>query len=251
MTTPITQMPKPEAGQYKNKRKLFLVPNFILPSDIPEDGKVLLQQYWAQIDEHIRNLEKSLGNVKHIYHERIYVEGNEGIQTLKEINPNAAPMIEDMCQRGAKLEATESMDLTQEIIDWSYFFNSFTQLKFLCENSKPLQQEFLKPLSEVLSNQKIMTTAIESSQNTNSARFDHILSTIENTLKSEEPGILVIGEDHRIQFPSEIQIFYLAPPSLDKLNRWISDANKPIPNKTKNNDDTETDSDNKPEENSE
>ena len=55
MTTPLSQMPKPEAGQYKNKRKLFLVPNFILPSDIPEEGKVLLQQYWAQIDEHIRN----------------------------------------------------------------------------------------------------------------------------------------------------------------------------------------------------
>ena len=139
------------------------------------------------------------------------------------------------------------MDLTQEIIDWSYFFNSFTQLKFLCENSKSLQQEFLKPLSDVLSNQKIMTTALESSQNTNSARFDHILSTIENTLKSEESGILVIGEDHRIQFPSEIQIFYLAPPSLDKLNRWISDANKPISNKTKNDDDTKTDSDNKTE----
>ena len=27
-------------------------------------------------------------------------------------------------------------------------------------------------------------------------------------------------EGHQIQFPSDIQVFYIAPPSLDEIQRW-------------------------------
>ena len=46
---------------------------------------------------------------------------------------------------------------------------------------------------------------------------------IRKTLLNGEVGALFISEDHRIQFPSDIQVFYVAPPSLDALKRWFSD----------------------------
>ena len=35
--------------------------------------------------------------------------------------------------------------------------------------------------------------------------------------------MLFIREDHGVQFPSDVQIFYVAPPALDRLKRWIED----------------------------
>ena len=40
MTTPLSQMPKPEAGQYENNRKLFLVPAFLF-------HRILLTRDWS------------------------------------------------------------------------------------------------------------------------------------------------------------------------------------------------------------
>jgi hypothetical protein len=48
-------------------------------------------------------------------------------------------------------------------------------------------------------------------------------SRIDDTLEEEESAILVIGDNHRVQFPSDIQVFYVAPPALNDLRRWTDD----------------------------
>ena len=78
MTTPLSQMPKPEAGQYENNRKLFLVPAFLFSSDTPNEGLELLDRYWSEVRDHVNNLERSLGQVAHVYHEPLYADGDEG-----------------------------------------------------------------------------------------------------------------------------------------------------------------------------
>jgi guanylate kinase len=30
-------------------------------------------------------------------------------------------------------------------------------------------------------------------------------------------------ESHQLQFPTDIQIIYVAPPALDEINRWLRD----------------------------
>ncbi|MFC2039538.1 hypothetical protein ACFLST_01990 [Chloroflexota bacterium] len=44
---------------------------------------------------------------------------------------------------------------------------------------------------------------------------------IDKTLKSGEAGILLMREGHQVQFPSDIQVFYVAPPALDEIQRWL------------------------------
>mgnify|MGYP007026272884 FL=1 len=52
-------------------------------------------------------------------------------------------------------------------------------------------------------------------------RFEKIGERIGDTLQEGESAALFIREDHRVQFPSDIQVFYVAPPALDALKRWM------------------------------
>ena len=197
MTQPLSQFPKPEAEQYRGRRKLFLVPTFAFPPDVPQEGQKLLERYWSEVRDHIENLERSLGSVSHVYHETVFSEGDEGLKLVEGLNPGACSFIQAMCRSTATLEVTEDRALVEENSDWQ------------------------RCLSIGLRSQKVMSTALEGYRETTQSRFEHIGSRIDETLKEDEAGVLFIREDHRIQFPSDMQVFYVAPPALDALKRWI------------------------------
>ncbi len=197
MTTPLTHMPKPEAHQYGGKRKLFLVPNFPFAADLPDDAKRLLERYWSEVRDHIQNLERALGSVTHIYHEAIYAEGEEGTRRVEAMNPFGCSFVQTLCSAGATLHATEQRALVEEHSDWQ------------------------RCLSIGLMSEKVMGLAMAGVQETTQQRFEHIAERISTTLPEGEAGILFIGEDHRVQFPADVQVFYVAPPALDALKRWL------------------------------
>ena len=199
MTTPIAQIPKPDAEQYKDRRKLFLVPTFLLSRDASEDGQQLLEHYWSEVRDHFDKLQRSLGKVAHVYHEAVFSDGEEGMRMLEELNSKGASFIQALCHSDAKLEATEDMALAQESSDWQ------------------------RCLSVGLVSEKVVSAAVEGYQESMKGRFDHIGSRIDETLKKDEAGALFIREDHRVQFPGDVQVFYVAPPALDALKRWIND----------------------------
>lgn len=199
MTTPLTQIPKPEAGQYAARRKLFLVPIFLFPPDLPDDAAQLLQRYWSEVRDHIQNLERSLGGVKYVFHETIYADGDEGMAMVEAMNPYGCSFIQALCGAGASLQATEDRTVVEEHSDWQ------------------------RCLSVGLMSEKVMNLAMTGIEETTQQRFDHIGKRISETLRDSEAGILFISEGHRVQFPADIQVFFVAPPALDALKRWLDD----------------------------
>lgn len=199
MTTPITQFPKPESAQYTGKRKIFLVPNFLFPPDLPEDAETLLERYWSEVRDHIQNLERSLGSVTHVFHEAIYEGDEDGMKMVESMNPFGCSFIQAMCSSGAALTATEDKALVEENADWQ------------------------RCLSIGLMSEKVMSLAMAGVQETTQKRFEHISERISETLNENEAGILFISEGHRVQFPADIQVFFVAPPALDALKRWLDD----------------------------
>jgi hypothetical protein len=204
MTQRITQLPKLDAGQYTEDRKLFLVPNFMIPPNAPKEVQDLLEGYWSEVSSHIENLVRSLGKVTHVYHEIVYSEGDEGMGMLQEVNPKGSAFIQVLCQTDAKLEAAEDKALVEESMDWQRCFTIG------------------------LASEKVVKTAMEGFQEATQGRFDHIAKKIDETLKVGESGVLFIAENHRIQFPSDIRVFYVAPPSLNALKRRLSNPT-PMP----------------------
>ncbi len=198
MTQRITQLPKPDAGQYTEDRKLFLVPNFMIPPNAPQEGQDLLEVYWSEVRSHVENLERSLGKVAHVYHEIVYADGDEGMGMLQEVNPKGSAFIRTLCQSDAKLVAVEDRAMVEESTDWQ------------------------RCLSVGLMSQKVVSVVLDGFQEATNGRFEHIANKIDETLAKGETSVLFIGEGHRVQFPSDIRVFYVAPPSLDSLKRWFS-----------------------------
>ena len=82
-----------------------------------------------------------------------------------------------------------------------------------------------------LQNQKVLTNVYESYTEAGKKRDEFIARHIDETLKAEEIGILFMREGHQVQFPAEIEVFYVAPPALDEINRWLRDSEAQLPQK--------------------
>ena len=202
MTQPLSQTGKPLADRYSGARKLFLVPNYAFPPGIPQDGLDVLQRYWSEVRDAVGNLERTLGQVTRVYHEMLFSEGDDGAKMVESLNPQGHGFIQAMCSAGASLVSTEERELVEEHTDWH------------------------RVLSIGPASQKVMTAAIEGFQGTLQTRYEKIAERIQDTLQEDESGVLFIRDDHRVQFPADIQVFYVAPPALDALKRWIADQSR-------------------------
>ena len=205
MSSPLGKIDKPEAGQYQQGRKIFLVPLFLSPPDAPDDLRALLEEYWEGAGAHVARLEASLGPVSHIFHETVFMEGEEGAAMLEQINPMGYRALRARYYAGATLEATEDMELVQETTDWQ------------------------RCLVSGLTSERVFTTVMESYNDAVARRYQHISDKIDASIGEDESAILVIGEQHRVQFSSDVQVFYVSPPALDRIKQWIRGASSRAP----------------------
>ncbi len=205
MATPITQMPKPDAGQYSGERKLFLVPSFMMPPTLPEEGLALLDGYWSEVRDHVGSLSRSLGKVSCVYHELVSEGGDAGIEMLEQVNPRGSSFIKSLCQAGAALEGLEDRALLEESMDWQ------------------------RCLSIGLMSEKVMQLAMDGFREASEGRTRRMIERIDETLGENEVGVLCIREDHGLQFPPSLKIFYVAPRSMDALKRWIEEQMRAAP----------------------
>ena len=199
MTQQLSQILRPRASAYEGRKNLFLVPNYIVAPGIPEEAQTLIEKYWSEVRDSITNLERSLGPVSKVYHEMICVDDDPGLQQIEVLNPNAYTLVRAMCQSTASLRSLEDAELVAEHSDWQ------------------------RILAMGPASQKVLQASIEGYQTTLSSRYQGIADRIAVDLDQGECAVLFIREDHKVQFPTEVQVFYVAPPSLDALKRWLDE----------------------------
>lgn len=197
MAQELGRISKPNADQYKGRRKLLLVPLVYGPSTEDEAGTSALQKYWDQMQEQVDALQSALGGLRRIYHESLTQGGLEGLQQLEERDQRSHSFIQAKCQAGATLEATESAESLMETLD--------------------LQRCLMIPLGS----EKVSVQLHDWFTQSNLERYQHIAQQIDNTLGEDETGILLISERHQVQFPTDIEVFYVSPPALDDFRRWL------------------------------
>jgi len=196
MAEKLGKIDKPEAGQFATKRKLFLVPLLFCGENAPDDYQEKFNRYWQQITERLASLEAKIGLVNHVYLESITLGGEEGLKVLEKINPPCYRMINDKCQQGAAIEATEDKELAEEAMDWERFL-------------------YLGFISHKVADQ-VTGLYLEASRK----RYEHIARRLDETLPADKVGLLLIRENHGVQFPPDIEVFSVAPPVLDEIHRW-------------------------------
>ncbi len=203
MTT-LSQFPKPEADQYSGWRKLFLVPTFPGYLGGDDESRSLLDRYWSEVRDNIHSLERSLGSVARVYHESLFADGEEGMRLLEQLNPWGYSFISAMCQSTAELVVTEDRATVEENLDWQ------------------------RCLSIGLMSEAVTNAAVEGYRRTAQSRNEQVREKIDSTLAEGETGALFISEDHGVQFPADVQVFYVAPPGLDGLKRWLAERMRAV-----------------------
>jgi hypothetical protein len=199
MAEELGKIEKPEAGQFRQKRKLYLVPLLYSWEDAPVEYAVKFGLYWEQVREHVANLESKIGTVNRVYHESVTIAGEEGLKILEKLNPASFQVVQEKCHCGAQFEMMEDKDLVEESMDWERHLI----IGFLSEKVANIVSQFF---SEALRK-----------------RYEHIAKRINETLKENEVALLIIHEGHMVQFPSDIEVFIVAPPVLDEIHRWLRD----------------------------
>jgi hypothetical protein len=197
MTQDLGRVVRPSTEQYRGKRKLFLVPLLHAPQTDNEEGLAIVARYWDQVRVQTGALEANLGSLSHIYCESLVQGGNEGLSYLERADQNCYQLVKVKCQAGATLETTEDQDTFMEMLD--------------------LQRFMVLPLAS----QKVANRLQEWFSETDRARYGHIARRIDDTLQADETGMILIGERHQVQFPPDIEVFYVSPPALDEFRRWL------------------------------
>jgi hypothetical protein len=197
MSQELGKIEKPAVEEYKAARKLFFVPLIFTHRDIQGELFEKVFRYWDQVESQLTSLELKLGIAKKVYHELVPVGGEEGSKIIEELNSTSYGIVKARLDKGAQLEPLEDADLLTESMDWT------------------------RCLAVGLQNAKVFDKVYESYIQAQKKRNEHIAKMIDDTLKESEVGILLMREGHQVQFPADIEVFYVAPPELDEIKRWL------------------------------
>lgn len=197
MSEELGRIERLSVDSYRAGRKLLFVPLVFAPKEPRPDLAERINRYWEQVQAQLANLEKRLGSVVRIYHELVPVGGEDGARAIEELNEGSYKITRVWLEKGAELQPLEDGELLAEFMDWS------------------------KCLSVGLQSQVALTKVYEFYAEAHKKRNEHLAKKIDATLKDDELGILLMREGHQVQFPLSIQVFYVAPPSLDELKRWL------------------------------
>lgn len=199
MSDVIGKIEKPSAEEFKKGRKLFFVPLIYRGKESPADYIEKYEKYWPPVERQLSDLETKLGKSNKIYHELIPTGGEDGLSALRELHENSYQIVKARTDHGASFEAAEEGELLTEFMDWG------------------------RCLAIGLQSAKVFTLVYQSYVEASKKRNEYIAKRIDETLKADEIGILFMREGHQVQFPSDIQVFYISPPELDELRRWLRD----------------------------
>lgn len=214
----IGKIEKPEAESFADKRKLYCVPNVYPLEDAPEEYRELFNTYWDEVAQQIGKLE-SIGKIRKIFYENIYVQGEEALEVLAKINKRVLQIIKKEIEEGATLFPIETKDIFGSYIDWS---NCLRVVR-----TKPVFDKIFEFYTDSFNK-----------------RIEHIVNVIETNLSEREAGLLIIKDEDRVrmQFPQDVEVFLVTPPSYDSILKWIRDKWRDI-YKTE---ETESDKDSEP-----
>ncbi len=204
MAQELGKIEKLPVENYKKGRKLFYIPVIYFNESLPEDFMKKFNRYWEQVEKQIMELSTKLGDVNKIYHELIAVPGEEGIATIKDLNKAGYKIVQACMDKNAQLEALEDPDFLTEFMDWS------------------------RCLLVGLQNANVVTKVYEAYTEVSKKRNDAMAHKIDETLKENEIGMVMMRESHQVQFPADIQVFYISPPALDDIKRWLREQEQNV-----------------------
>jgi hypothetical protein len=191
---------KPKISDFGESRRLFCIP--LIPQvnqkDLAENLKKSVKEFWVQVASKIEDL-KRIGEVSHVFVESVTKDGEPGLDMTKHLSEECYRIVKEKIEKGAKLVAVENEEIFNEFLEWS-----------LC-------------LSVIRRSQKVLTKVLEFHQDTRDRRNNEIAKKIDESLKKNDCGLLLMSDENRMQIQpilsSDIQVFLIHPPAYNDIMR--------------------------------
>jgi hypothetical protein len=195
---------RPTAESFTDKRKLYCVPNIYPLFDAPDDYKELFNKYWDEVDQQIEKIEVA-GKIKKIFCEMIYFQEEEILNILARFNERVQQIVKKKLEEGGTLLPLEDKEIFGPYVDWGNCL-------------------------KVVNTNEVFTKVLEFYTELSDKRLQHILSVIDSNLAEAEAGLLIMKDEDRakLQFPGDIEVFLVTPPSYDDIMRWFREKWKEI-----------------------
>jgi hypothetical protein len=189
---------KPQVSDFKESRKLFCVPLIPHLNQNIENLENIMKEFWGQVASKLEEL-KRIGEVSHVFVESVTKEGESGLNMVKQLGEECYGIVKKEIDKGAKLIAVENEEILNEFMDWT-----------LC-------------LSVIRRSQKVFTKVFEFHQNARNRRNKEIAKKIDESLKKNDCGLLLMTDENRMQIQpilsSDIQVFLVHPPVYNDVMR--------------------------------
>jgi hypothetical protein len=200
----IGRIDRPSAESFIEKRKLYCVPNIYPLFDAPDDYKELFNKYWDEVAQQIEKLEVA-GKIKKIFCEMIYLQEEEMLNILSRFNERIQQIVKKKLEEGGTLLPLEDKEIFGPYVDWGNCL-------------------------KVVNTKEVFSKVLEFYTEFSDKRLHHILSVIDSNLAEAEAGLLMMKDEDRakLQFPGDIEVFLVTPPSYDDIMRWFREKWKEI-----------------------
>ncbi|MFH0933403.1 MAG: hypothetical protein V1832_03680 [Nitrospirota bacterium] len=200
----IGRIDRPSAESFIGKRKLYCVPNIYPLFDAPDDYKELFNKYWDEVAQQIEKLEVA-GKIKKIFCEMIYLQEEEMLNILSRFNERIQQIVKKKLEEGGTLLPLEDKEIFGPYVDWGNCL-------------------------KVVNTKEVFSKVLEFYTEFSDKRLQHILSVIDSNLAEAEAGLLMMKDEDRakLQFPGDIEVFLVTPPSYDDIMRWFREKWKEI-----------------------
>lgn len=199
MSSELGRLEKPPAEQFQGERRIYLVPLVFAPRKPAPDYADMFERYWSGVREHLMKLEHSMGAIAHVYHESVGLAGEDGVAMAERLSEKSASIARNKVENLAGFEALEDQELVVESIDWQ-------RCLMIGLESQKAGEYVWKSYSEAMKK-----------------RYEIMAQRIDDSLGAGEAGLLFITEEHHLQFPAGVRVFYVSPPALDEIHRWLRD----------------------------
>ena len=202
-TEEIGSVGKAPAGDILIIRKVYLV-TMVQPSHGSLDGfQERYDSYWNAVDAQVSQLEAKAGVVARIFAEGVIGRGDDAMLMLQQSNPGAHRLVRQRVTSGAVFEEFENKDLFGQVIDWARCLQSGLISRTVVE--------------EIQANYNEVTNK----------RNEHLQKRLEEGIRDSEAALL-LGADPGVKLPDGVERFFVSPPELDELERWVQQANEAI-----------------------
>jgi len=193
------QISRPNAEDFVGRKKLYCVASIYDIEDAPDEYKKLADKYWDEVTGQIEKIEAA-GRIKKIFCEMISEESDNALDLLAKIHKQIPAIIKKKRAEGGSLIPLESEEILGPYTDWGNCLR-------------------------VVFSRDVFTRVLEFYHESAEKRLNHILNIIENNLAEAEAGLLIMKAEDRakLQFPNDIEIFLITPPSYDDILRWVRD----------------------------